>query len=86
MDLLALRIARAWGRDPQWLSTLDEETRLAVWGEYCLTHGLLTPEAEVLPPASDWCPPTPEALRQGADAIWSRAAARKEASPNAITP
>lgn len=30
MDLLAIRIAKAWNRDPEWFYTLEPETQIKV--------------------------------------------------------
>lgn len=42
MDLLALRVARHWGQQPNWFYTLDKPTRIAVIAEYRLHNE--TPE------------------------------------------
>ena len=42
MDLLALRLARHWNKDPTWFYSLDKSIQIQVLAEYRLTHE--TPE------------------------------------------
>lgn len=42
MDLLALRLARHWNKDPTWFHTLDKSIQIQVLAEYRLTNE--TPE------------------------------------------